>query len=280
MNLLTGLDVEELTQCGKITLIKTKNRDTEIDTRIMDIQVIGSGKDLNTNNIYCLCACSDGVVRALRYSFDQRKFLIISLLQGNGHGVMKLQIIGNHASTLVLGATSNGALLVWKWKPPALDQKLEYIKNPEVIPFSFSRRVRNAAVMSFKVVPSVSMSPDAENTFEYMMAMGSDDCSVSLWNLWVPVDVNQLSRIKLNEVWSEDQNQRGPIIGVEIFYDGKDWSLFTCSNDQVISRWNSTNGTLLGKAFAGVSDCQGFIINSNQDCITCFGDGITWIRSP
>jgi hypothetical protein len=99
-NLLTRLDVEELTQCGKITLIKTKNRDTEIDTKIMDIQVIGSGKDLNTNNICCMFACSNGIVRALRYSFEQRKFVIISLLEGNGHGVMKLQIIGNHASTL------------------------------------------------------------------------------------------------------------------------------------------------------------------------------------
>jgi hypothetical protein len=100
-NLITGLDVEELTQCGKITLIKTKNRDTEIDTKIMDIQ-IGCGKDLNTNNTYicCMCACSDGIVRALRYCFKQRKFDIISLLEGNGHGVMKLQTIANHASTL------------------------------------------------------------------------------------------------------------------------------------------------------------------------------------
>jgi hypothetical protein len=76
-------------------------------------------------------------------------------------------------------------------------------------------------------------------------AIGSDDCSVSLWNLWMTVDLNQLSMIKLNEVWSEDKKQRGPIISVEIFYDGKDRSLFTCSNDQIISRWNSANGTLL-----------------------------------
>jgi hypothetical protein len=73
-------------------------------------------------------------------------------------------------------------------------------------------------------------------------AIGSDDCSVSLWNLWMPVDFNQLSMIKLNEVWSEDKKQRGPIISVEIFYDGKDRSLFTCSNDQVISNFQMEFG--------------------------------------
>jgi len=250
--------------------VKSKNRDAEIDTRIMDLKVFTA----EDNSIFCFCACSDGIVRVFRYSLMCKKCIIVSVLHGNDHCITRLQVVPQLKSLLVFGVTTNGNLLQWNWNPPQLDPNLEFIKNPEIVQKNFMLRLRNAAIMSFKIVA-------AKDSQAYKFVVGSDDSSVSCWEIRVPEDIYNWSSSNISKIFVEDQSQRGAVVDVDIVTcENNSISVYSCSNDQVVLRLDGNTGSVLGTTYAGVSDCQGFIVNYANQFVSCYGNGISWVKIP
>jgi WD40 repeat protein len=260
-----GSSSDDIRSAGKVILIRTKNRESHVDTRVMDISVIEIQQ-----TFYCSCACSDGQIRILSYTLSSKKFKILHKLKGENHCITKVQLVQDEKHIRIFATTSNGYLLFWNLLIDIFCDDESFLDGISPI---FVHQVRQCAVMSMKVWKS-----SAE---EFYFLIGDDGCSVSLWKLKVS-KVKAGNEFEVNLSWSKDQLQRGAVIGLSIHCDisnNQDITIFSCSNDQVICHWD-LQGNLLGSAFGGVSDCQGFIVSVQDDLISVFGDGMSWITCP
>lgn len=259
----------------EIVLVKTSCKQTEGDVRVMDITVL---ERADNNELLCCSACSDGYVRILYFNNLTQKFKIAGLLRGNGHAVMRLQLLSHNLKRMkgeifICGVTSNGYFILWKWNDLG-DEGHRGKGLPEMKP-EFEKLLRRTAFLSLKA--NITLSKDVGNRQSYEIVCGGDDCSVSLWSLTLPHedDKSVKKEICMREEWLRDQNQRGAVVGVDI----DDSLIYTISNDQIVSFW-SLQGKLVGTQYAGVSDCQGFLVDRKIKCILCFGKGISWIPVP
>lgn len=257
----TDLQNQRLELLKEIVLVKTTFKQTEGDVRIMDVVTIDRGQD----EIWCFSACSDGIVRILYFNYKTNKFKIAGLLNGNAHSVMKVKIVQSTPEMVTIcGVTSNGYLLVWTWNKMDLNTV-----TTSLIPeksYDFQKLLRRTAFLSFNI------SPIDRDSNSLSVICGGDDCSISLYRL--TIDNSACPRnFSIECVWTKDQIQRGAVVGVDI----RDTIIYTLSNDEIIGIWDLT-GNLISKKYAGVSDCQGFVVNnSSSECIACFGKGVSWV---
>lgn len=252
----------------EIILVKTSFKQTEGDVRIMDIVVTENCDD----ELCCFNACSDGIVRVVHFNTKTNKFQIAGLLNGNAHAVMRIELLKSPTSNdgfHVVGVTSNGYCLLWTWKWD--DANLSVGLNKNAVPekkSDFQMLLRRTAFLSMRVIFSCLQNDEEK----YSMVCGGDDCSISFWTLTITKESNNLKYV-IKENWTRDQCQRGAVVGVET----DNTYVYTLSNDQIIGIWSSSDGKLCRKVYAGVSDCQGFVVDTANECIMCFGKGVSWV---
>lgn len=250
--------------------MKTKFKQTEGDVRIMDIFVLNRGDNL----FCCFSACSDGIVRVLYFNTKTNKFQIAGLLSGNAHAVMRINLLKTDSSNdrvRLIGVTSNGYFMLWTWEHPS--EEMANICDKKVLPektADFQTLLRRTAFLSMKAQVLLAQIRNGEHS--YIVACGADDCSIGLWTLTLNITQNEIVDYVIKENWTRDYCQRGAVVGVEIEHN----CIYTLSNDQIVATWD-INGILKSRIYAGVTDCQGFVVDDKSDCIMAFGKGIAWV---
>lgn len=273
--IVTGLNSKdaECRPVGHIVLVgsgrKKLNKADETDIRVMDLALLPRQ---DKNNFLLGAACSDGLLRIISHSLSEGRFEILTILEGNGHALLTVHLTELNEIRTVFGGCSNGDLMLWRL-PKVVnsgddgDDDVILISTEKMTP-SFQQQVRTCAVMSM----AIKGSRNDDGSID--IVLGGDDCSVSLWRL-----TNFDLEPKLNLVWSHDGEQRGAVAGVA-WGKGLEDVIFSCSNDQVVSRWGVESGDVLGTAMSGVKDCQGFVLSPEDDILMCYGTGVSWITSP
>lgn len=255
----------------EIVLVKTSFKQTEGDVRIMDIAVTKRYRD----ELWCFNACSDGIVRVIHFNTKTNKFKIAGLLNGNAHAVMRIELLKSTTirdGVHIAGVTSNGYCLLWAWKWD--DANLSDSLNKNAVPekkSDFQVLLRKTAFLSMRTRLS-SLDNVGEDHQNYSMVCGGDDCSMSSWTLTLSKESNNL-KYKIKENWTRDQCQRGAVVGVET----DNTFVYSLSNDEIIGIWSSIDGKLHRKVYAGVSDCQGFVVDAANEGIMCYGKGVSWV---
>lgn len=226
------------------TLNKKRRPADAVDIRIMALSLLHSQ---STDSSFTLCAaCSDGFLRLVHHTPSTKKFVVTTLLEGQGHALLTASLWGEDNLISVLGGSSNGDLILWRVGKDLFAQGDEgpgHQSPGELLPLppTSSWPLLSCAVLS------MTLGRRSGSSIEILL--GGDDCSVSLWRLQLEDDLSPVL------VWREDQTQRGGVTGL-YYSEGEEPLIYSCSNDQVIAKWGAKSGKCEAWAFGGVRDVQ------------------------